>query len=116
MTSAKIKEYEGELNRTKQRYRDLFAYTEQQKHRLSEYKKAMTEMKSVSETERNSAAYIEENKALKDKIGIMNQEMKCVQNACMNLMKRQVLMNNDLLSQSAKNKNKNENASPLTVD
>ena len=119
MQSGKMKEYEVELNRTKQRYRDLFEYTEQQKHRLGEYKKAMNEMKTVSEKERSSLKYSEENKALKEKIGIMNQEMKCVQNACMNLMKRQVLMSNDLLS--AKNKNvsgntKKKSLSPLTVD
>merc|ERR1712039_250393 len=45
-SSAKLKQYEGELSRTKQRYRDLFEYTEQQKHRLGEYKKAIAEMNS----------------------------------------------------------------------
>merc|ERR1712173_321666 len=116
-TSAKLKQYEGELSRTKQRYRDLFEYTEQQKHRLGEYKKAIAEMNSFESNQKRKAVdeskYFEENKGLKEKIRIISQEMKCVQNACMNLLKRQVLMNNNMLSAKPKG---NGNKSPLTVD
>merc|ERR1712154_383377 len=89
-----IKQYEGELNRTKQRYRDLFEYTEQQKMRLSEYKKAIAEYNSFESNQKQKSfqteKYFKENEELKQKIKIINQEMKCVQNACYNLLKRQV--------------------------
>eukprot|EP01083_Nonionella_stella_P022534 62333_1 len=101
-SSSKIKDYENELNRTKQRYRDLFDYTEKQKERLQEYKKAIAEMHAYESNEKNkkfeSQQYFDENQQLKEQIKIINQQMSCVQNACMNLLKRQVLLNNNLLS------------------
>merc|ERR1712154_469054 len=87
-----IKQYEGELNRTKQRYRDLFEYNQKQKSFQTE-------------------KYFKENEELKQKIKIINREMKCVQNACYNLLKRQVLLNNNMLSA----KPKNNNTSPLNI-
>merc|ERR1712039_706768 len=90
-----------------------------QKHRLGEYKKAIAEMNSFESNQKRKAVdeskYFEENKGLKEKIRIISQEMKCVQNACMNLLKRQVLMNNNMLSAKPKGNDKN-NMSPLTVD
>jgi len=114
-STSKIKQYEGELNRTKQRYRDLFEYTEQQKMRLSEYKKAIAEYNSFESNQKQKSfqteKYFKENEELKQKIKIINQEMKCVQNACYNLLKRQVLLNNNMLSA----KPKNNNTSPLNI-
>jgi len=106
--NAKLKEYEGELSRVKQRYRDLYEYTEQQKHRLGEYKKAISEMQSFDSNQKRKTNetnnYVQEIKALKERNRIVLQEMSCVQNACMNLMKRQVLMNNNMLSAKPKDK------------
>ena len=125
-TTAKLKEYEGEINRTKQRYRDLYQYTEQQKLRLGEYKKAISEMHSFESNQKKktfeSQKYFAENQELKEKIKIMTQEMNCVQNAAMNLLKRQVLLNNNMLSSSTtknnndNDNNNNDNGSPLTAD
>merc|ERR1712087_236896 len=100
---AKVKEMEGELGRVKGRYRDLYAYTEQQKGRLAEYRQAMTEMKGYRSVESKASGeaerYFRENVELKERLRVVQQEMGCVQNACMNLMKRQVLMNHQMLSQ-----------------
>jgi len=100
--SSKITGYEGELNRVKTRYRDLFEYAEQQKQRLGEYKKALSELQSTESKEKSTSfeaqKYFKENEALKAKMECMEQEVKCVQSACMNLLKRQLLLNHNMLS------------------
>eukprot|EP01084_Bolivina_argentea_P277406 473575_1 len=120
--TSKIKEYETELNRIKQRYRDLYEYTEKQKMRLDEYKKALSEMKSFESNQKNKSfeteKYFQENKQLKEKIKYIQQEMDCVQNACMNLLKRQVLVNNNMLSKKRNDnhENKSNSESPNIVN
>jgi len=103
--SSTIKELEAELNRIKQRYRDLFEYTERQKQRLGDYKKALSELQSAESTETNhhleARKYCAENQALRDRLRCLEQEMECVQNAAMALLKRLLLANHHLLSKQA---------------
>lgn len=90
-----------ELNQIKQRYKYLCDYTEKQKLRLSQYKKAILEMQSFESNQKQESVksdkYFHENQELKKQIKIISQEMNCVQNAFMNILKRQVLMNNNML-------------------
>ena len=78
-STAKLAEYKGEINRTKQRYRDLYDYTEKQKLRLNQYKNAMSEIQSFESNQKQksfqSEKYFQENQQLKERINNISQEM-----------------------------------------